>query len=103
MAKFRKKPVEIEAVQFTGENASEIRAFVGLHEDPEKKLPWKLHSFRLKVDDLFAEEHGVIAEVWDKLHNTWVGVKQNQWIIRGIQGEYYPCDPDVFSETYEAL
>jgi hypothetical protein len=98
--KFRKKPVIIEAVQFNGDNAQEIRAFVGTHESPDPKVTWGISSFRLVVDDLFSKEYGVVAEVWDKLHETWVGVKVGQWIIKGVDGEFYPCDPDVFEKTY---
>lgn len=46
---------------------------------------------------------GVTAEVWDKLHSTWVGVKNDQFILEGVQGENYPISPDVLQETYEAL
>lgn len=88
--KFRKKPVEIEAMQFDGGNWIAVEAFASgrFHEVlPEDRL----------------DDPDITAEVWDALHSTWVGVKDGQWIIRGVQGEFYPCDPDVFEATYEAV
>lgn len=86
MTKYRKKPVVIDAVQFTGQNVTELRDFVG---SP---------NFATFEDD---DESGIVAGVWDRLHSTWVGVKTGQWIIRGVQGETYPCADDVFRATYE--
>lgn len=96
MAKFRKKPVEIEALQFTGDNHRQMNQFVG------KTFPvlGELHWGFTPIEE---DENGVIAIVWDKLHSTWVGVKADQWIIRGVQGEFYPCDPDVFEVTYDPV
>jgi hypothetical protein len=41
--------------------------------------------------------------VYDRLHNTWVAFEYGDWIIRGVQGEFYPCKPDIFAETYEPV
>lgn len=43
------------------------------------------------------------AEVFDKLHDTWIGVKDGQWIVRGAKGEYYPCDDETFHWKYEEV
>lgn len=88
MPKFRTKPFEIEAVQFTNpQNTLSIQALAG-------------NNFNL-LDQPDEDDPDVIAEVWDNLHNTWVGVKLNQWIIKGMKGEIYPCDPEVFEAKYE--
>lgn len=86
--RFRKRPVVIQAVRFTDENYEELDEFTG-------------HNFGSVHPDDRDEDPEIIAEVWDKLHSTWVGVKRGQWIIRGVQGEFYPCDADVFEATYE--
>jgi len=90
MAKYRKKPVEIEAIRYDGNNHEEVYAFTGEQ------------FFAIEPEDR-ADDPDLTAEVYDKLHSTWVGVKDGQWIICGVQGEYYPCDPDVFAATYEAV
>lgn len=92
--KFRKNPVEIEAMQFTGDNLAEIRAFVGT-------LDGYSHGFHLYPGG--ANVDGNVAEVWDKLHSSWVGVKKGQWIIRGLKGEFYPCDDEVFRDSYSEV
>ena len=93
--KVRKKPVVVDAIHFGGFNYVLIRSWQKSFGDPEGF--WGV-SLEDRNDD-----PDIIATVYDKLHSTNVGVKKGQWIIRGIQGEYYPCDPDVFENTYEAV
>lgn len=95
--KFRKKPVVIEAKQFDG-NVLDVQEWCRVQElDPTR-------VFFLPVDEADrTDDPDIVAEVWDKLHSTWVGVKLGQWIIHGIQGEFYPCDADVFEATYEEV
>ena len=73
---YRKKPVLIEAVQFTG-NFGEVEEFVG--GDAE-----------LRNGEL------VIATLEGAMHAS-----PNDWIIKGIKGEFYPCKPDIFAATYD--
>lgn len=85
----RKRPVVVDAIFFDGTNADAVEKFCG---GPE----W----FHL-IDEEDRDDQEVIAEVFDRLHSTWVGVMARQWIIRGVKGELYPCAEDVFAETYE--
>jgi hypothetical protein len=78
MARFRKKPVEIEAVQFDG---TFPLAFL---QDTEQ-VRWD--------EDCLAI---------DTLEGT-MRAREGDWIIRGIQGEPYPCKPDIFEATYEPV
>jgi hypothetical protein len=80
---FRKKPVVIEAVQWNGTNDAEIRAFV-----PEKDLVFPNHvTGFLTIKTL---EGNMEASVGD-------------FIIKGIKGEFYPCKPDIFAQTYDSV
>lgn len=88
--KVRKKPIVVEAVFFYSGNYDELDKFTQ-------------GNFRLVDPEDRSDDPEIVAEVWDKLHNTWVGVKDEQVIIKGIQGEFYPCDADVFSATYERV
>jgi hypothetical protein len=88
---FRKKPVVVTAVQFTGDNVNEIHALTG---PPNFGL--------VDAEDREADPD-ITAEVFDHLHSTWVGVKTGQWIIRGVQGEFYPIDESVLASTYDRL
>ncbi len=79
--KFRKKPVVIEAVQWRGDNTDEITNFV---------------------------TEGVY--VFDSANNLYINTLEgqhkaniNDWIIKGVKGEFYPCKPDIFEMTYEKV
>lgn len=76
--KYRKKPVEVEAVQWTGFNIKEIANFtegnMAINEDNQLCI--------------FTLEGVHLASVGD-------------YIVKGIKGEFYPCKPDIFEKTYE--
>ena len=80
--KYRKKPVIIEAVKWTGENVKEIADFMGV-----ESVPYDLNTHDLSIMTL----EGVMV------------AKKGDYIIKGVQGEFYPCKPDIFVETYEEL
>jgi hypothetical protein len=79
MPKFRKKPVVIEALQWTGENAAEVTAFRG--------------------GACLFDADGPIIET---LEGNMKAMPYD-WIIKGVKGEFYPCKPDIFAATYEAV
>lgn len=84
MTKFRKKPVVVEAEQFTDENKDMVFNFVTCNKYPttdENDKP------TLTIQTL---EGDMTAQLGD-------------WIIKGVQGEFYPCKPDIFKETYEEV
>lgn len=80
--KFRKKPVIIEAIRYDGKNGAEISHWMGKY---------------FYTQD-FLENHLEI-ETSEGVLNAQVG----DWIIRGIKGEFYPCKPDIFEQTYEPV
>jgi hypothetical protein len=90
--KFRKKPVEIEAIRWTGDNASDIKAFVGYKDNGECRF--------LLPDEITGVWHHPC--VWEDNHAQWIAVLPDYWVIKGTQGEFYPCDPEAFAATYEA-
>ncbi len=75
MAKFRKKPVVIEAEQFTGQDVP--------------------HCVRKVIGDV------PVLEI-QTLEGTMLAMP-GDWIITGIKGERYPCKPDIFAATYEEV
>lgn len=79
MEKFRKKPVEIEAVQFTGDNAGEVLGFIG------------------NARGAYALGDSIVIRTLEGDHKASL----NDWIIKGTAGEFYPCKPDIFAEIYE--
>lgn len=83
MSKFRKKPVVIEARQFTGETDAELELWLG-----DWFISWKPSARELIIRTLESNEHVASAD---------------DWIICGVKGEFYPCKPDIFEMTYEAV
>lgn len=103
--RFRKRPVEVEAFQWTGDNEAEVAAWAGvLHLATPSGRPGRpvtlFHG--LTAADQRADLT-VTAEVFDRLHSTWVGVKTGHWVIRGVQGELCPIAEDVLAETYDPV
>lgn len=95
---YKSKPVDIEAVRFTGKNFKEIQDFVGVRE---VEPGWEICNFCPAGTYVAWDDKDIVAEVYDKLHSSWVGVKAGQYIIKGSKGEFYPCDPEVFENKYE--
>jgi len=85
--KYRKKPVEIEAIQYNGMNSAEIAEFMGV-------------MIRTKTVPLEGFPYGKVTI--ETLEGTMTA-SENDFIIRGVQGEYYPCKPDIFKLTYEKV
>jgi len=98
--RFRTKIVEIEATQFTGSN------FVEMTEWTEGNFRERPVGERLvEIAQLAVDDDTVVAsaQVYDKLHTTWINVLRGQWIVRGVKGEYYPCDDETFHWKYEEV
>jgi hypothetical protein len=96
MPKYRKKPVVIEAIQWDGENLGEVTKFTS------GKLPELTNRIDFeKWDDYkrIVEEEGLKIKT---LEGT-MRADKGDYIIRGVQGEIYPCKPDIFDATYEAV
>ena len=74
---FRKKPVTIQAIQWTGHNPKAVKEFCGNNA----------HVKGLYVD-IGTKEGLMVASI-------------NDYIIKGVSGEFYPCKPDIFAKTYD--
>ena len=85
--KFRKKPVEIEATQFTRLNWEEIQQFTNN----------TAHTLVIE-----RRINGKCTCVIPTLEGEHIA-NENDYIIRGVKGEFYPCKPDVFKLTYEKI
>lgn len=99
--RFRKKPVEIDAVQWTGKNVLEVYTF--MHGAPDLKRDiaqdkWQDFTSMHEGKDWHIKtlEDGPNGEA---KHVASVG----DWIIKGVKGELYPCKPDIFEATYEQV
>ena len=82
--KYVKRPITIEAVQWTGDNRRDIWDFCSL---AYFNTEFETGKLKLMVRTL----EGVME------------ASEGDYIIKGIQGEFYPCKPDIFKETYDEL
>lgn len=95
MAKYKKKPVVIEAFQYDGDLKGKDGYYV-----PE----WVVKAFEdgvihfgsLRTDEPPCE---MFIDTLEGTHHVSVG----DYIIRGVNGELYPCKPDIFEKTYERV
>jgi len=89
MPKFRKKPVEVEAMQYDGQNEAAIREALGAHLypiDPEDR----------------ADDPRACASLYVAANSVYIGIVPGEWVIRDARG-CYPCTPDIFETTYEPV
>ena len=111
--KYRKKPVEIEAMQMPTENNEDaVRAIAiwmvlngydgNLHDEPT--FGWSPACFHI-------DEHGNELPLPEH-HSNFLDIETlegdlsaglGDWVVKGIQGEFYPVKPDIFAATYEEV
>ena len=93
--KFRKKPIVIEAQQWNGTRTEAERLIEWMggagRFQPAERETWGVEPPYLFVTTLEDGPNGAAKHV----------ASPNDWIIRGVQGEFYPCKPDIFAATYE--
>lgn len=94
--KYRKKPVVIEAWQWTGDRKSMSAAPAWIQDSRDYSInPMPVGSWAF-VNGTTRNDSIAI-----KTLEGIVTASPNDWIIRGVKGELYPCKPDIFEATYE--
>lgn len=90
MARYRKKPVEVEAMRFT-----DLDSYLSIIDW------WKsIYEGTLSAEEMF--EYRTPIMLVNTLEGT-MAANPGDYIIKGVQGEFYPCKPDIFEATYEAV
>lgn len=90
---YRKKPVVIEAIRYTGDNLREVINFTGKRPNWSRWFnTWEKYENHVKnnvgIFKIMTLEGAMSASPGD-------------WIIKGVKGEFYSCKPDIFEATYE--
>jgi hypothetical protein len=83
--KVRKRPIAVEAMQYTGGNRRELQR-------------WMVDSAQASAQSADTDDRFRIATLEGEMT-----VSVGDWVIKGIQGEFYPCKPDIFLATYERV
>ena len=90
--KYCKKPVVIEAVKYDGFNPFEIKEFCeGKARVEIYDAAWKAGVAGVKAD--------IFIETLEGTHH----VSKGDYVIKGVEGEFYPCKPDIFEKTYTEI
>ena len=84
--KARKKPVVIEFVRYDGKNEHKVKTFVG--------------SCLNIQQEHYASE---VIELNIETLEGWMRVSVGDYVIKGVNGEFYPCKPDIFEKTYDII
>ena len=86
--KYIKKSVEIEAIQWNGTNLSEIQEF---------------GKGNLDINICTNRSAPPLVTIEIKTLEGVMKLNENDYLIKGVKGEYYPCKPDIFELTYEKV
>ncbi|NFA59467.1 hypothetical protein K8O96_12085 [Clostridium sporogenes] len=94
MAKYRKKPVEVEAFQYDGDLVNTEEYYY---------IPGWAATAHIQRTLYFSEFEGKPGELFIKTLEGDHHVSVGDYIIQGVNGEIYPCKPDIFEKTYERV
>lgn len=104
-SKFRKKPVEIEACEVMKDTLVEVARWCSGLATTE--MTWDYDAGAYKHPDwgyVFGAQYrdvGIVIRTPED--NMFMFARLGGWIIRDVQGQFYPCKPEIFAATYEAL
>lgn len=85
--KYKKKPVTVEAIQYTEQTRDECIKFANA-----------THTMIGEEGEEYETENLRIVKIGAIMH-----IKLGDWIIKGTAGEFYPCKPEIFEEVYEPV
>lgn len=85
----RKKPVEVEVCQWTGDNPEEMMEFCG-------KAAHDIYQINLANMPV---QYSLVIHTLEGDHRANIG----DYIIKGVHGEFYPCKEEIFYKTYDII
>lgn len=94
--KYRKKPVVVDAIQWDGKNHREMFDFLTNYEKTNEFMSAQGKNFYINHDKV---KGGLVIKTLEGEHFASIG----DYIIKGVQGEFYPCKPYIFEQTYEMV
>jgi hypothetical protein len=89
VSRWRKRPVEVDAIQWTGGNWDDVAEFMG-------------SAMSGNEADIARQMAAADGRVRIRTLEGTMAASLGDWIIRGVQCELYPCKPDIFDATYES-
>lgn len=101
MAKYRKKPVIIEAVQYIRGQEVPAVEFLGGYDRNIHEV--RIGEYETDVAKFTMDWYDQGCSIDIKTLEGLMHVSDGDWIIKGVNGEFYPCKPDIFEKTYEKV
>lgn len=101
MKQYRKKPVVIEAIQYKETNRTQRLHGVSIETNAYEIADFMKQPVRSGCSPNGQPEGETFIEI-ETLEGT-MRASLGDWIIKGVAGEFYPCKPDIFEATYEAV
>lgn len=98
--RYRKKPVIVEALQWNGNNVIDIYNFL---EDKNVETQYEVNSEGKNFYIDFSRGQCVTGDLMIKTLEGTMKADIGDYIIKGVNGEFYPCKPDIFEKTYEVV
>lgn len=95
---YRKKPVVIKAIQLREDNIKKVYEFI--HGAGSIKTDSRIAEDRWQDYENIVRQEGLRLKTLESDGETQVA-DIGDWIIKGVEGEYYPCKPQIFEKTYE--
>ena len=92
--RYKKKPVTIQALQWTGNTHREMFDFLTGYVSKDDNIETDGDNFRI---DHFAIKGGLVIKTLEGDHLATI----SDYIIKGVEGEFYPCKESIFKKTYE--
>ena len=97
--KYRKKPIVIEAIQWKGENEVEVYRFLSGIKDFCGSVPQHGTYFYIDYNQTGYGNGGLFIKT---LEGDMLA-RKGDYIIKGVNGEFYPCKMDIFKKTYDEV
>lgn len=98
--KFRKKPVVIDAIAFTGDLEAVETFLAQWHDKNDDRPVWEAQGVWPGV--MYTKEGPLQGLRIETLEGDMI-LRPGDYLIRGVNGEFYPCKPDIFAKTYEPV
>lgn len=96
--KYRKRPVIVEALQLNKDNIKKVYEFI--YGDGSVNLVNRMAEERWELYENGVQQFGFRLKTLESDGETQIA-SFGDFIIKGVEGEFYPCKPDIFSKTYE--
>lgn len=108
--KVRKRPIVVDAIRYGDENGqwstgivAEVAKFMSGRSMSEGMTEHQIIDY-LQPTGLWNPPENAELLLWDGVaHESWLPLALGDWVIKGVNGEFYPCKPDIFEATYEPV